>query len=245
MADNLSPTEIKQKKRTQSRISQTTGALGLAGLGAFAASKAPKSQKMVRAIPRLKRLNTKKAENASLGLSTASAGVGGIGSFNFAQYTRAEADKGRRVKKNFYGGIEMPELPVEGINKAYDPEEKRMKRADAYSNATTALAGAATAGAAQQGRQAYRGARRIKVMPNSAQLKEVKDKGGKTTHRYGARFNALDYDVVKPTLKSGGRAALLAGAAGGSLYAGKKVREKKKTTWSPYVAKSAFGVDHD
>lgn len=97
--DPLTSTEIKQKKKTQSKVAQTTGALALGGLGAFTASKLPNSTRAVKAVPRLKKINQKKAENVALGLSTTSGGIGGVGSFNFAQYTKAEAERGK-VRKS-------------------------------------------------------------------------------------------------------------------------------------------------
>lgn len=99
----MSDTEIRRRKQAQSRVSQATGALGLTSLGAFAASKVPGS-KMMTKTPRLRRIanrvDTKKAENIALGTSTAGAGLGGAGSFNFAAYTGAESKKKKPVAKS-------------------------------------------------------------------------------------------------------------------------------------------------
>lgn len=95
----MSDAEIKRRKKAQGRISQTTGALGLASLGAFSASKIPGS-KAAKLVPMARKINPKKAENIALGTSTAGAGIGGAGSFNFAAYTNAEGRKRKPVTKS-------------------------------------------------------------------------------------------------------------------------------------------------
>lgn len=94
MADPLmSDAEIRRRKKVQGTISRTTGALGLTSLAAFSAARGAKSAKAVKAIPALKKINPNKADTLALGSSTAGAGIGGAGSFNFASYTSAESRK--------------------------------------------------------------------------------------------------------------------------------------------------------
>jgi hypothetical protein len=120
----LTPTEVKRKKGKQAYLSAASGSLGLASLGAFAASKAPSSKHLTRLIPITRKINPHKAQGAALGLSTTGAGVGGIGSLNFAPIMAAEAHQKRKVRKSmdpspftdgFYGaqGDRVPDEEIE------------------------------------------------------------------------------------------------------------------------------------
>lgn len=126
----MSDAEIKRRKKLQGHISQTTGALGLTSLAAFTASKTP-GAKFMSKTPRLRRIasavDTKKAENIALGTSTAGAGIGGAGSFNFAAYTNAESRKRTQpVKKNDPFNIEKlggPKVRLQSIS--YNDEDSK------------------------------------------------------------------------------------------------------------------------
>jgi hypothetical protein len=83
------------KKRLQANISTFTG---LTGMGALAATAAGK-------IPRLKKLGALQTP-----LLTAGAGVGGVGSFNFARYTRDEANREDRPVRKAFGVPRVPRM---------------------------------------------------------------------------------------------------------------------------------------
>jgi len=379
-AKPLSPTEIKDKKRKQSRISQATGALGLAALGGTALSTRGGQKALATGFKRINKPVPKslQAPKREKGISSTvtpllatSAGLGALGSFNFASYTRAEADKGKRVKKNNYGGYdhgnvfgsttiskameeEIEKFKVPGsvlkplnaakpkvmgaknkaqamgsgakhgfkvgpsaaipapmsqsfqrgarmgqqankgltsaktfasqnkaaigagatagvagglvgsqmnkpkpgtiVRKEYDPEGKRMKRADNYERAGYVGAGLLGAGATHQGAKArrnYKSAKPIKAVGiSNLELGTNKSKKAAAEEAF---------DVFKPSelkrAKVAGRkaaipAALMGTSAVGAAYGAKKIGDKKKEggSWSPYVAKSAssaFGIVHD
>lgn len=232
MADKtLTPTEIKQKKRTQSNLSQVSAGLGLAALGGTALSTrggqrglALAARKMKKPVPQALRATPKPKglDRTITPLLATSAGVGALGSLNFAQYTRAEANKGTKMKKNyspspfedgFYG-------TTTEINKA-DEKQKR---------AVDVATGAAAAGTAHQGYKAS------KATKDLAHINRLAGGSAGITH--------LPNKLV-------GRTGLLAAGTGAGLYAGNKLRPKKKAQggWSPYVEKShsesAFGIVHD
>lgn len=230
MSGNLTPTQIKRKKTIQGRISQTTGTLGLASLGAFTASKLPKSQRAVKLVPKLKKINSRKAETAALGLSTTGAGIGGVGSYNFAAYTKAEGEK--KIKKNVEEVTAMePVYGEEGIAKnwsatgpIHSSEYKRTKRAKAYEVGAWGSAAAASVGSLHQLHQGTK-------MADAAQ----KARGGTR--------------AAKQVLsrKATGRGVLLGAAALGGGSAAEAIGHKRKSTWQPYAKRdsvSAFGVDH-
>jgi len=241
----MSDTEIRHRKKIQGHLSQTTGVLGLSSLGAFAASKAP-GAKVLAKTPRLARaaskINPKKAEGAALGLSTAGAGIGGAGSFNFAAYTGAESKKrkpampvtkrgtttGLTGDVGVYGEIGKKWEPS---SSKYDSEKSRMKRAQAYEDVGGPATGVLAAGAGGKGVQAgklLRTNRKIKV--SARNLPNVR------RAMAGRREAAVGHG--KAGLALGGAAA----ATGAATLA---VRNRNRSrSWAPYAKRSAFGVDH-
>src|SRR5678815_4370214 len=123
MARLMSDAEIKRRKRVQGHVSQATGALGLAALGGtLAASRGGRNT--LRKIPALQSKIKKpppldpkrdKIKGAVTPVLATSAGLGGIGSFNFAAYTNAESRKRQQKKPVVKSmGIQMGHYGEEG-----------------------------------------------------------------------------------------------------------------------------------
>ena len=158
------------------------------------------------------------------------AGLGGIGSFNFASYTNAESRKRKPVVKSM--GIEMGYYGEEGrqgeIEKAwsanastFDSERGRKKRAKGYE-----AVGAATsldAGGA--------GATGLKALKTERQNRTPSQVKAKNLPNVKATQQARHLKAVK-----GGKVA--AGLAGASAVAGlgaAGVHQGRKKTWEPYA----------
>lgn len=284
----MSDAEIRHRKKVQGHISQATGALGLAALGGTLAASNP-GRRALRKIPGLASRvrpprppepNPDRIGGATTPVLATSAGLGGIGSFNFASYTGAESKKrGQQVKKSYeslemgYFGEEghpvvLPEIVVP-IEKAWSPsasnfnsERSRGKRNEAYAGGALVGAGAGATYGGAQGVKAVQHARNIKAIPNVAQMIPAeekvtprgKDKAGKPRKPYyqkvekpGVKFTALDAEPVGRAVRHGGKAAAGLAAAGGAVYAAKKIHEKHNEGWTPYAKRdttSAFGIDH-
>lgn len=268
MAENhkLTTTEIKQKKAKQAKTSQITGTLGLAALGATGLATKP-GQKMLRGG--FKRVGKPvpvhlKAEPKPPSLNrtitpmlATSAGVGSVGAFNFAQYTRAEAEKGRKVKKNYefldtgtYGEVAKAWEPV---SRSYSPEGRREKRAKGYEAAAGAGAGATAAGAAMshaENRQIKRKAiPKVKAAnkKNAAKADFVERYSRASVKNFKAVPSAARDEVTRlrtpkklPKVKNG-RTAALAGASVVAAGTAAGVNQWRKKEF----AKSAFGILHD
>lgn len=85
---------IARQKKAQAAFSLTGGTLGLAAL----ASRGRAAQLGRRGEAGIAAAN--KFKDRSTALTTAGAGVGGVGAYNFASYTNAEAKKQQKLKKN-------------------------------------------------------------------------------------------------------------------------------------------------
>lgn len=104
-ASSMTPADTHRqakKKRLQANISVFTGSTGVAALGAGLASKIPK----LHATKWGSRL-----AHAQTPLLTAGAGVGGLGSFNFARYTRDEANAQDKAVRKALGLPKIPGAP--------------------------------------------------------------------------------------------------------------------------------------
>jgi hypothetical protein len=100
--DNLTQEQIDRRKKVQAVTSRTTGALGLGALGAQGVGLAVSRGKLKK-LPTLKggkpglrevkdpAADSKKIKDATVPMLATSAGIGSIGAFNFASYTKAEA----------------------------------------------------------------------------------------------------------------------------------------------------------
>lgn len=101
----MSDNELATRKKVQGHISRTTSTLGLGGLGLLAASavarKNPARLKQIQSMhPRLKNVQPEKIKNTAQNVALVSGGIGGLGGYNFASYTAAEAKKKQRLKKS-------------------------------------------------------------------------------------------------------------------------------------------------
>lgn len=243
----MSETEIRHRKKVQGKISQATGALGLTALGGtlLATKRGGRlSTKVAHSLgkPRPKVLAPETLKEKTAPILATSAGLGGVGSFNFAAYTGAEGRKKKpampTVAKS--AGVEPPyvgEVAKEWKPSAstFDSERARMKRSQAYEDVGTVGAGALTAGAAAKGAQALKavspnwkkGQKKARRLPNVARAQAAR------------RATAVGHGKVGAAL--GGAAAL---TAGGTLA----IKDRNKArSWAPYAKRdsvSAFGVDH-
>lgn len=105
--DNLTQEQIDRRKKVQAATSRTTGALGLGALGAQGVGLAVSRGKLKK-LPTLKggkpglrdvkdaAAESKKIKDATVPLLATSAGIGSVGAFNFASYTKAEAKQHKR-----------------------------------------------------------------------------------------------------------------------------------------------------
>lgn len=174
MARVMSDAEIRHRKKVQGVISRTTSTIGLGGLATLGAGAAIKRNPgLLRKVPRYRGMSDEaiRAKGAGLGEKAKtggviSSGIGGLGGFNFASYTGAEAKKKQPVAKSL--GIEAPVVGEEGIAKnwavkeeiakkewsanasKFDSERSRMKRAQAYEVGSGVAAGGLAGGAVHQ-----------------------------------------------------------------------------------------------
>lgn len=278
----MSDAEIKRRKRVQGHISQTTGAIGLGALaGTLVASRGGRNT--LRKIPKVERFikkpppkdpNRDRIKGAITPALTTSAGLGGLGAFNFAAYTNAESRKRKAaapVKKRDemapeYGEVAKAWTPQ---TTPYDPEKKRLNRNEKQQVA--AFAGGGTLGGAAAAQTAIAG-----------NLKRKANEGKKATAEYRStkkKIKAIDKAPItaRPTSDAKYRAlhakksrlapevaraakhgrlatknirsaAALGAAGAAAVGAGEFIRHRKKSeSWQPYAkrdAVSAFGVDH-
>jgi hypothetical protein len=103
MSAVMSDAELRRRRKAQAALSMTTASIGLSALGAKgtagALRKVSVGQKKIGNVVRAKQLKgaAKKVDQHVTTALTAGAGLGGIGGFNYAAITNAEARK--RVSK--------------------------------------------------------------------------------------------------------------------------------------------------
>lgn len=91
---------IARQKKAQAGFSLVGGTLGLAALASRGkASALTNAAKKTANGPKLL-TQASKWKDRSTALTTAGAGVGGVGAYNFASYTNADAKKQQKLKKN-------------------------------------------------------------------------------------------------------------------------------------------------
>lgn len=256
----MSDAEVKRRKKLQGHISQATGAIGLAALGGTLAASRP-GRTALRKIPKLeskikapapKDPNRDRIKGATTPLLATGAGLGGLGSFNFASYTNAESRKRNMVqpvKKDM--GMDMGYFGEEGhpltheaieaeISKAweplarnYDPEAKRHGRAKKYE---AGLAGAAVGTGAGAG------------VAGGAALKPLRENKKISTRAKNLPSVKAGVEARKLTaVKRGKVGAGLAGASAVTGIGSALVHRQRKGSWQSYGKRdtmSAFGVDH-
>lgn len=268
MSANLSQSQINRRKQIQGGIARTTGALGIAALATRAGAKAPAAAAARGGkLKALGKYTPDKMKDVSNGLATGSAGLAGLGSFNFASYTSAEAAKKKRVQKN----DEMAPMAGEvGIAKRfeeenstiakdwqpsasnYDPEVRRQKRAGAYEKGAAALGitggavgtasfGSQVAGKGLQRRADKQAMQASKLGADAADLK-ARRKKSVPTRDAAIKLGAKATKNAKTAGKLKGvstKAGIVAGTAGaGGFAANTAIRRKRKSSWESY-AKSA------
>lgn len=281
MADKLmSDAELRRRKRLQGHLSQTTGTLGLAALGGtLAASRGGRTA--LRKIPQLERRikapapkdpDRDKIKGAVTPVLATSAGLGGLGAFNFAAYTNAESRKRQQlapkkpVRKGMDMPIEMGHYGEEGrpvlptmieaeIEKAWTPvasnfnsERSRQKRGKAYEGAALVGAGAGGAYTAHHGMHAAHAAGKVKPQEMTPVLERTNKAGQKYKIGLGSQGEAaIPVKSLKALKSHGGKALAGAAAVGAAAGAHSALKRKRHGSWQPYAKRStisAFGVDH-
>jgi hypothetical protein len=213
----MSDTEIRRRKKIQSRSSQITGALGLAALGGTMAASRP-GRTALRKIPALKgKVAAPKPKDperdrikaATVPVLATSAGIGGASAFNFASYTNAESKK-RQVNKAWSAQA-----------RNFDSEKNRQRRADIYPGAATAASGGAALAAGVK----------------TAQGIKAKKAGD------AAKSKKKAYKALHTSANKNFKAAGKLGAAGAALGAGALALEhkRKSDSWDVYKGLGATG----
>lgn len=226
---NMSQAEINHRKKVQGVSSQVTGTLGLTALGGtlLATKRGGAATKKIFEVAGKQRpayLKPKNLKNKTAPLLATSAGIGGVSAYNFAAYSKAEA---RQRKRPVVKSLEF-NIPVDhgeaakyfeevakfdaDIEKYYDPEGRRLKRADRYESVADAVAGASLVGAAHQGNKARK---MIKLVPKN---------------NFDAKY------VSRTGIAHGGKAAALAAGAAGAAGVSQSIKRRKRpqNSWDMY-----------
>ena len=250
----MSQKQIDRRKRTQGTIARTTSTIGLTGLGVLGASvaarKNPETLKAIQRLhPKLKAVTPEKMKDATVNAGIVSGGLSGLGGYNFASYTSAEAKRNKmktKLKKNLDHELDIePVYGDVGIAKNwtpvatdYDPEAKRHKRNQVEQHA--AYAGAGTAGllsAVSAGKAVKPHKLAGRVVPKNPQNpKSVNAAKGQAT-----RLKNLSRGHLKTSGKYAAGGLVLAGT-------GEAIRRNRKGSWQSYsksASASAFGITHD
>jgi hypothetical protein len=197
---------IARQKKAQAGFSLVGGTLGLAAL----ASRGKASQVTRRAAkaeskadPYLAGVHHEEAtrwKDRSTALTTAGAGVGGVGAYNFASYTNADAKKQQRLKKNM------------------DPFEIHKRRDnDSLNEVEGAVIGGAT-GTALTARRGVREARRL--VDRSQRYNRLNDSDKVINPIKGVTRNQTKIQMARRGAKGFGRKVGPAAAAGAAFGAG-------------------------
>lgn len=273
----MSDAELRRRKKLQGKISQTTGALGLGALGAtMVASRGGRNT--LRRIPQLKGVLKKpppkdpdrdRIKGGITPVLATSAGLGGLGAFNFAAYTNAESRKRQTMAKKPIKKSKGPSSAVDEmaptfgeVAKAwtpqttpYDPEKKRIKRGEiaqgAVYGAGGGLLGAAAVDAGKAGnykRKAKEGLKapaKLKAMDEAPMAaRPPSDKKYRAAEK-SIKQMARHHKLAGRHIRTSGKLAAVGAATVG---AGEVIRRKRKSeSWQPYAKRdtvSAFGVDH-
>jgi len=262
----MSDAEIRRRKKLQSHISLTTGTLGLTALGGtlLATKRGGKASKAAfKAINRTrpKSLHPKNLSGHTAPILATSAGIGGVGAFNFASYTNAESRKRKAAmpvtpKKTVTKSWDEPYVGEIGkaeawtpVSSTYDPEEKRQKRGRSYPKIASGISAGLAAGAVGSGTHAaftHQQARKAKADAESyASKKKLKAPRSSSIYRgmqeSSHSLKRLGHARAKTAAALAGGAVVAAGAAP-ILH-----HRSKSKSWESYEkrdSRSAFGVDH-
>lgn len=127
-----SDASIRRRKKIQGNISIAGGTLGLTALGAKGGSVALAGGRAGRLLKvKANHQMSQKLKDASTGLTTLGAGIGGLGAYNFASYTKAEARKRPRqaVKKNSGG---LMDFGLSGVEQGSAERYEEVSKAGAW-----------------------------------------------------------------------------------------------------------------
>lgn len=218
--------QLAGHKRAQSYISSAGATLGVAALGAASLKAKPMAGVMNRAATKLTaRTGSKKMAGrlrsipanggrAAVPLTTGSAGVGGIGGYNFAAIQSQEAKRSRVNKSE--GGMDFGTAGASGRNlelvekRSYDPERNRNQRLEGYRNAAYVgggiAAGAGGAAAVNSGRRALR----------------------------GKKLSSVSVGRASRLLRPAGKAAAVSALGAGAIVAGDRIDAYRKTKARSY-----------
>lgn len=240
MSKNLTDRQIAQRKKVQSAVSQTTGGLGLAALGGTLLAtkrggKASNAAFRAAGKTRPKSLAPENLKEKTAPLLATSAGIGALGSFNFASYTKAEAKKKPGVVKK---SMDMEPLAGEvGIAKNWQPqarnynsEKNRDRRGAAYTAALGAGAGAAAGNATFEGVRAGSNLRSARTGPDAYLAGKKNPTKGQKAYAKGMRTKSLK--AAKVAGKKAGVSAGVAAAVGGA--AALSDHKRRKGSWTTY-----------
>ena len=268
----MSDAEIRRRKKVQGHISQATGALGLAALGGTIAAsrggrntlrKIPKLEPHIKA-PKPKDPDRDKIKGAVTPVLATSAGLGGIGAFNFGAYTNAESRKRTPVKKNnvfenegVFGEIGKSanyeaEIAKVGDWKTIDQREQTQRRDRKGMRAAGAGAGVG-AGLVALGYHDTGDKQKYKAAGNA--LKEVKDLHARKEFTNKGAAKAVGQVASRTTgsLSHSGKigigmlgaaTAVGTGAKAHHTYQQHKINQRRRKNFKK-DATSAFGVVHE
>jgi hypothetical protein len=209
--------QLERRKKLSGATSVVTSTMGLGALGVMGLRSKGGKQAIKHLAPhqpqiagRLKKIRSG-LKGKETPILTTSAGIGGLGGYNYAAIQRQEAQK--QKKQNAQSTA--LKAKVNRLAKSYDPEEERHKQ-NKIGAATLGVAGAGgIAAAVPQGLEANRQRGRIKTL----KTKSAKARAGRIMRA------------------KGGKAALLAlggaGAIGGGVKLATNEKSRRGKTYAP------------
>jgi hypothetical protein len=142
----MSDSQLSHRKKVAAGVGTATATMGLAALGSKGISALiPKVGGAIGKTPKA-RAYARKLDSAATTLTIGAAGVGGAGGLNGAAIQRDEAERVQPVNK-----------PGKKLAKAFDPEERRVRRNNRTADAVPAVLGTGAAAAAVHAARPNRG----------------------------------------------------------------------------------------
>lgn len=137
MPGQMSDAEIQRRKKLQGKVAVTTstlglGALALKGGGALA----PKASRFTKVNPAKLAHWGGKMDRAATNTSIAAGGVGGLGGYNFAAYTKAEARKKQETLAKNHGGL--MDFGLGSVHQGESEEISKLKLPGSFGDAAKA-----------------------------------------------------------------------------------------------------------
>lgn len=203
---------IARQKKAQAGFSLVGGTLGLTALATR--GKAAKLTRQSNRLGGVEHLTAaaNKWKDRSTALTTAGAGVGGVGAYNFASYTNADAKKQQKLRKNM------------------DPFEIHKRRDNDSLNVGEGAAVGGAAGTAITARSGVREAKRL--VDRSKRYNRLNNSDNLINSAKGVTPNQTKFQMARRGAKGFGRKvgpAAVGGAAAGAVYgAALQHAEKKK-----------------